>query len=66
MSEADMSEADMCGTYIVGANLVAVNLNGADLTNANLKDDTGITIEELEKQAKSLEGTIMPDGSVYI
>ena len=41
------------------------DLAKADLSNANLKGVTGITVEELEKQAKSLKGAIMPDGKIY-
>jgi len=53
-----------------GANLSKANLSGAvlhqvDLRKANLKDATGITVEELKKQAKSLQGATMPDGSIH-
>jgi hypothetical protein len=35
------------------------------LDNADLRGATGITNEELERQAESLEGTVMPDGSKH-
>ena len=58
------------GAYLVGANLHEANLSGvdlstADLSGANLKGVIGITVEELEKQAKLLQGTTMPDGSIH-
>jgi uncharacterized protein YjbI with pentapeptide repeats len=45
-------------------NLSSANLSGVDLSKANLKGaivDTAL----LEKEAKSLKGTIMPDGSIH-
>jgi hypothetical protein len=36
-----------------------------DLRKANLKDATDITVEELEKQAKSLQGATMPGGEIH-
>lgn len=40
----------------------SADLSGANLDGANLEGATGITNEELEKQAASLKSTIMPDG----
>jgi hypothetical protein len=48
-----------------GANLSGADLRGAELGKADLHDAIGITNEELEQQASSLEGTIMPDGSKH-
>ena len=68
---ADLSAADLRGAMLSGADLHGADLSGgadfsgADLSNANLKTATGITTEELEKQAKSLQGAIMPDGSKH-
>ena len=45
--------------------LLLDNLFAVDLRDADLKDATNITTEELKK-AKSLEGTIMPDGSKHL
>jgi uncharacterized protein YjbI with pentapeptide repeats len=46
-----------------GAKLRSATLSGAALSRADLSGAIGITNEELEHQAESLEGTIMPDGS---
>jgi len=48
--ETDLSEAD---------------LSRADLSEADLSGAVGITNEELEQQAASLKGAIMPDGSKH-
>lgn len=55
LSKADLSEANLQGT----------DLSGVELTEANLEGATGITIEELEKKARSLKGATMPDGSIH-
>jgi uncharacterized protein YjbI with pentapeptide repeats len=71
LRRADLNEADLGGAMLSGADLHGADLSGgadfsgADLSNANLKAATGITTEELEKQAKSLKGAIMPDGSKH-
>jgi uncharacterized protein YjbI with pentapeptide repeats len=72
---ADLQGAVLLGTNLENANLTLANLSranlsGANLTRAileraNLKGVTGITIEQLESQAKSLQGAIMPDGSIH-
>ena len=51
---ADLRNTDLSEAYFGGANLVRAHLKGA----------TGITIEELESEAKSLRGATMPDGSI--
>jgi uncharacterized protein YjbI with pentapeptide repeats len=58
MVEADLSET----------NLIAANLGGVDLTNANLTnaDLTGTNAPDHRVlKAKSLSGTIMPDGMIH-
>ncbi len=65
LSTADLIEADLSRTYLSKANLSGTNLDGADLIGAVLKGSFGITIEELEKVAKSLKGATMPDGSIH-
>ena len=57
---ADLSEANLSNTDLKAADLCEANLAGA-----NLKDAKNITAEELEKQAKSLKGATMPDGSTH-
>jgi uncharacterized protein YjbI with pentapeptide repeats len=75
LSKADLSEAHLVRTILAGVNLREANLSGANLSGANLmgailerailKGVTGITVEELKKQAKSLKGATMPDGSIH-
>ena len=66
----DLSGVDLRGAVLGEANLSKANLSGANLTRAileraNLKGVTGITVEQLESQAKSLQGATMPDGSIH-
>ncbi len=56
---------NLSGANLSGAFLYNANLGRADLSQANLKGATGITIEELEKEAKTLQGATMPDGSKH-
>jgi uncharacterized protein YjbI with pentapeptide repeats len=75
LSESDLENANVSGADLSGAKLFKTNLKCANLSNArldnvdlegaNLKDAIGITIDELEKQAKSLKGATMPDGSIH-
>ena len=70
---ADLRGADLTGVFLEwadlrlvcleGANLLAVALPGADLSGANLTK-AKVTEEQL-KEAKSLQGAIMPDGSKH-
>ncbi len=62
---ADMRNTNLREAEMGGVNLEKANLLGAYLEGANLKYITGITIKELEKQAKSLQGATMPDGSIH-
>ena len=55
LSKADLSRADLSGA----------NLSEASLNEANLSNVRGVTGEELEQQAASLEGATMPDGQKY-
>ena len=57
---ADLSDADLSGASLSDTDLKAANLNRAYLYFAD-----GVTNEGLEQQAESLEGTIMPDGTIY-
>jgi pentapeptide repeat protein len=61
----DLRNADLSGVDLSGLDLSEINLSDTDLSGANLKGVTGITVEELKKQAKSLEGAIMPNGSKH-
>jgi len=61
-----LEDADLSGvTDLKGADLSGAILDGADLSGAILRDVRGVTAEELEQAADSLEGAIMPDGSVH-
>jgi uncharacterized protein YjbI with pentapeptide repeats len=62
---ADLSDADLIGANLSDAILVNANLSGAVLDNANLSGVEGITNEELERQAASLEGANMPNAQKY-
>ena len=62
---ADLSDADLIGANLSDAILVNANLSGAVLENANLSGAEGITNEELEQQAVSLEGANMPNAQKY-
>jgi uncharacterized protein YjbI with pentapeptide repeats len=59
----DLGGADLSGADLRGAYLNFANLRGANLSNVNLKG-THVTQEQLE-QTKSLQGAIMPDGSIH-
>jgi Pentapeptide repeats (8 copies) len=70
LREADLSKANLSGAHLREADLREASLSGADLTladlsRANLEGAIGVTVEELKKQAASLEGAIMPDGSIH-
>jgi uncharacterized protein YjbI with pentapeptide repeats len=61
---ANLSGAELSVANLSGADLSGANLSGAKLSGANLSGATGVTEEQLEKQAKLLEGATMPDGSI--
>jgi hypothetical protein len=63
LTRAYLAHADLSGAGLSGANLGDASLREADLTRANLLS-TWVTNEQLAK-AQSLEGTILPDGSVH-
>jgi uncharacterized protein YjbI with pentapeptide repeats len=65
LSHANLSRTQLWEASLKGADVSGADLMGADLTKANLKDIIGITVEELERQAKSLKGAIMPNGGIH-
>jgi uncharacterized protein YjbI with pentapeptide repeats len=75
LSSAKLLEANLSSANLTGADLTNTQLSrhigrqkieyGVNLTKANLEGVTGITEEELEKQAKSLQGATMPKGNIY-
>jgi uncharacterized protein YjbI with pentapeptide repeats len=65
LGEVDLTEADLSGADLSEAYLGLANLSGADLSGANLSGATGVSNEELARQAASLEGATMPNGQKY-
>jgi len=65
LSKADLSEANLSEADLSFADLSGANFSEAILYNASLRGAKNITTEELEKQAKSLKGATMPDGSIH-
>jgi uncharacterized protein YjbI with pentapeptide repeats len=61
---ANMCEADLINCDLSNADLTEADLSGAILIGANLRGAIGTTLEQL-KQAKSLQGATMPDGSIH-
>src|SRR5215469_15702397 len=62
---ANLSRTDLSGADLSYANLNFARLIGADLSGANLTHVANITNEELEKEAFSLAGATMPDGTKH-
>lgn len=74
LSGTDLREANLGYSFLgckqagikeICVNLSGANLTGADLSGTYLRGVTGITSEQLVKEAKSLKGAIMPDGSSH-
>jgi uncharacterized protein YjbI with pentapeptide repeats len=65
MPYTSLSGANLYGANLSGAELVFADLDGANLANANLNGAVGVSNEELEQQAESLEGATMPNGQKY-
>ena len=62
---ADLRNAELSNADLRGALLSQADLRGANLSGANLDGAEGITNEELEQQARVLEGATMPNGQKY-
>ncbi len=56
-----MAESGLAGSRAPGSDVEPV----VSLANADLEGAEGVNAEELEEQAKSLEGTTMPDGTEH-
>jgi uncharacterized protein YjbI with pentapeptide repeats len=65
LSDADLDRADMVDASLKGADLKRADLSKALLWSADLTEADGITNEELDQQAASLEGATMPNGQKY-
>jgi uncharacterized protein YjbI with pentapeptide repeats len=61
----DLTEANLRDVDLASADLGDADLTGADLRGAILSSATGVTKDQLEQQAISLEGATMPDGTVH-
>ena len=62
---ANLVDADLRYAKLVGARLQGASLQGVKLQFADLEGARGVTDEELQRQAASLEGATMPDGTVH-
>lgn len=60
LRRAVLNDADLRETYLNG-----IDLHGADLSGAVLRDARGVTAEQLEEQAPTLQGATMPGGSIH-
>lgn len=70
LEDASLEYTNLRGADLEGANLERVDLKGANLEGANLEGANllhvrGVTEEQLEQQAESLRGAMMPDGSKH-
>jgi hypothetical protein len=70
LKDADLNNAYLSGCCLSyadlsGAKLNVFSLRFADLSYANLSGAEDITVSELEKQAISLKGATMPDGTIH-
>jgi uncharacterized protein YjbI with pentapeptide repeats len=59
LSGADLRMANLSEANLNGANLSGASLRVANLSEANLSAAIGVTAQELERMAKSLEGATM-------
>jgi len=62
---ATLSNADLRGAELLHANLNGADLSGADLRDANMRHAREVTNEQLEQQARSLEGATMSEGTKH-
>src|SRR5215208_2262451 len=62
---ANLHGADLRGASLEGAYLREADLRGADLRGADLRGAEGVSEGQLEVQAKTLEGTTMPNGLTH-
>jgi uncharacterized protein YjbI with pentapeptide repeats len=65
LNDADLSNANLQQADLREADLEGANLEGANLSEAELEGAIGVTVEELEEQAASLEAVTMPDGTEH-
>ena len=65
LRKANMSDTDLRDADLRDADLRRARLDGAILSNADFSRATGVSNESLHIQAKTLEGTTMPNGQKY-
>lgn len=65
LNNVSLKNADLNNADFSSATLKKVDFSEANLSGANFKGATGITVAQLEKQAKSLKGATMPDGTIH-
>jgi uncharacterized protein YjbI with pentapeptide repeats len=65
LTNADLSSVHLRQARLRSANLHNAELRYSELREADLHDAQGITNEEIERQAFSLEGATMPNGQKY-
>jgi len=65
LSDGWLLFTDLSGADLENADLSGVHLHVVDFREADLRGAIGITNEELEQQAESLEGATMPNGQKY-
>jgi uncharacterized protein YjbI with pentapeptide repeats len=62
LSGADLSSSDLQYSYLGNADLNNADLSDADLSAVYVAGASGITPEQLDQQAKSLQGAVLPAG----
>ena len=60
LSNADLSDANLYHAYLASVDLSGANLSGADLSELDLRNDTGLTQEQID-EAIGNERTYLPD-----
>ena len=65
LREANLKRANLSGANLSRANLSRANLSRANLSHADVSDAIGFTEEQLQEQARTLEGATMPNGQKY-
>ncbi len=67
LSGANLEGANLEGVILVGSNISGANFNRANLKNANLKNTNPGKLwwKANLDEARSLEGAILPDGTVF-
>jgi uncharacterized protein YjbI with pentapeptide repeats len=65
LTGANLNDAELTGANLSEAVLTKADLSVASLDDADLSSALGITNEELEQQALTLDGATMPNGQKY-